>query len=228
MVVVRSSIMYIAWKTVFESLRPQFQLLTLARFSHFTHATSTVARRTCTLPKLISVNLREIAVASEKHSNGRNHSNHSSTYGQIGPCSWGSVHKFLARSRLIVRRLHSTSVQDCKDPYCRRFLNTDTQDSDINRQSSIIALFPKQIQPYLFLARIDRPIGYWLLFLPGAWSISLAAEASSLPDLKLLTLFFVGSLLMRSAGCVINDLWDSDFDKMVRTSLDWLFKGYFT
>ena len=98
-----------------------------------------------------------------------------------------------------------------------RYLNTGNKNSDINQ--SWVTRFPKSIQPYLVLSRLDRPIGYWLLFLPGAWSISLAASAGSIPNIKLLSLFLAGSVLMRSAGCVINDMWDSDLDKKVaRTS----------
>lgn len=98
-----------------------------------------------------------------------------------------------------------------------RYLNAGNQKSDINQ--SWVTRFPKSVQPYLVLSRMDRPIGYWLLFLPGAWSISLAAYASSMPNIQLLTLFFVGAVLMRNAGCVINDMWDSDLDKKVaRTS----------
>jgi hypothetical protein len=94
-----------------------------------------------------------------------------------------------------------------------RYLNAGNQKTDINQ--SWVTRFPKSVQPYLVLSRMDRPIGYWLLFLPGAWSISLAAYASSMPNIQLLTLFFVGAVLMRNAGCVINDMWDSDLDKKV-------------
>jgi hypothetical protein len=94
-----------------------------------------------------------------------------------------------------------------------RYLKTGNQDSDIDQ--SWVTRFPKSMQPYLVLSRMDRPIGYWLLFLPGAWSISLAASAGSIPNMRLLSLFLVGAVLMRSAGCVINDMWDSDLDKKV-------------
>ena len=57
--------------------------------------------------------------------------------------------------------------------------------------------------------------GVWLLYWPCAWSIALAASPQSLPDIKLLALFGTGAFLMRGAGCVINDLWDKDFDKQV-------------
>ncbi|KAB7494830.1 4-hydroxybenzoate polyprenyltransferase, mitochondrial [Armadillidium nasatum] len=78
---------------------------------------------------------------------------------------------------------------------------------------------PHKIQPYLQLMRIDRPIGSWLLFWPCGWSIALAAPSGSLPDPYFLTLFAVGSFIMRGAGCTINDMWDKDLDKKVeRTS----------
>lgn len=57
--------------------------------------------------------------------------------------------------------------------------------------------------------------GSWLLFWPGAWSIALAAEPGHFPDLSMLALFGVGAVIMRGAGCTINDMWDKDFDKSV-------------
>lgn len=58
-------------------------------------------------------------------------------------------------------------------------------------------------------------LGTWLLYLPCTWSIGLAAEPGCLPDLHMLALFGTGALLMRGAGCTINDMWDRDFDKKV-------------
>ncbi|XP_016402394.1 4-hydroxybenzoate polyprenyltransferase, mitochondrial-like [Sinocyclocheilus rhinocerous] len=75
---------------------------------------------------------------------------------------------------------------------------------------------PASVQPYLRLMRLDKPIGTWLLYLPCMWSIGLAADPGCLPDLRMLALFGVGALLMRGAGCTINDMWDKDFDKKVR------------
>ena len=82
-------------------------------------------------------------------------------------------------------------------------------------KGSIVDSFPTSIQPYLKLNRLDRPIGYWLLFWPCSWSISLAATAGEFPSLSTLALFGCGSIVMRGAGCTINDLWDKDFDKEV-------------
>ena len=74
-------------------------------------------------------------------------------------------------------------------------------------------LLPKSVQPYIRLSRLDKPIGSWLLFLPGAWSIAMAGI--SMNNLELIGLFGLGTILMRGAGCTINDLWDRDFDRRV-------------
>lgn len=78
---------------------------------------------------------------------------------------------------------------------------------------SAIGWLPRAWQPYAALARLDRPAGWWLLFLPGAWGIALAADPW--PDARLLGLFLAGAVVMRAAGCVINDLWDRDIDRKV-------------
>ncbi len=77
-----------------------------------------------------------------------------------------------------------------------------------------LAHLPAGWQPYLLLARLDRPIGSWLLFLPGLWGIVLAG-AAPLRALRLIVLFAVGAAVMRAAGCVVNDLWDRDIDRRV-------------
>ncbi|CAD5214706.1 unnamed protein product [Bursaphelenchus okinawaensis] len=81
--------------------------------------------------------------------------------------------------------------------------------------AALVDSAPTKAQPYLRLMRLDKPIGTWLLFWPCTWSIGLAAPAGHLPDLKMLVLFGTGAVMMRGAGCVVNDLWDKDFDKKV-------------
>lgn len=81
-------------------------------------------------------------------------------------------------------------------------------------QKSVLDSIPRSLQPYLRLSRIDKPIGSWLLFLPGAWSIAFAG--ATLSNVALVGLFGVGTILMRGAGCTINDLWDRDFDRRVQ------------
>jgi 4-hydroxybenzoate polyprenyltransferase len=77
-----------------------------------------------------------------------------------------------------------------------------------------VARLPRSWLPYLLLARVDRPIGVWLLFLPGMWGILLARPSVG-EAVRLILLFAIGSIVMRSAGCVVNDLWDRDLDRMV-------------
>ncbi|XP_014252489.1 4-hydroxybenzoate polyprenyltransferase, mitochondrial [Cimex lectularius] len=77
-----------------------------------------------------------------------------------------------------------------------------------------------KIRPYLKLMRLDKPIGSWLLFWPCGWSIALAADPGCFPDLKMLMLFGAGALVMRGAGCTINDMWDRDIDRKVERTKD--------
>lgn len=72
---------------------------------------------------------------------------------------------------------------------------------------------PTSWRPYAHLARVDKPIGTFLLLWPCAWSTALAAAP---PDMALLGLFAAGAFFMRGAGCTINDLWDQDIDARVR------------
>lgn len=62
--------------------------------------------------------------------------------------------------------------------------------------------------------RLDKPTGTHLLFLPAAWSISLGAPTFS-EWFHLMPLFYAGSVLLRGAGCTINDIWDADIDRQV-------------
>lgn len=81
--------------------------------------------------------------------------------------------------------------------------------------------FPRAMQPYMRLLRLDKPIGTILLYWPGAWAITLAAtELQLAPGVPAwyLFLFGVGAIVMRGAGCVINDMWDARMDRMVGES----------
>ncbi len=70
-----------------------------------------------------------------------------------------------------------------------------------------------RLPAFLRLTRIDRPVGIWLLAAPALWALWLAA--GGWPSGINLTVFLLGSVLMRSAGCVINDFFDRDFDAQV-------------
>jgi 4-hydroxybenzoate polyprenyltransferase len=78
-------------------------------------------------------------------------------------------------------------------------------------------LAPVRVRPYLRLARLDRPIGSWLLLIPCWWSAGLAAIAAHqrAPSLTHLALFFIGAFAMRGAGCTWNDIVDRDLDRKV-------------
>jgi 4-hydroxybenzoate polyprenyltransferase len=75
---------------------------------------------------------------------------------------------------------------------------------------------PAWARPFLRLARLDRPIGSWLLLLPCWWSLGIAAVRAAAPvDLRYAALFFIGAFAMRGAGCTWNDIVDRDLDARV-------------
>ena len=80
----------------------------------------------------------------------------------------------------------------------------------------------KQLNLFIELARLKKPIGFLLLFWPCAWGLTLAYDFSNnLNDYFFyLILFFLGSILMRSAGCIVNDISDKEFDKKVERTKD--------
>ncbi len=86
-------------------------------------------------------------------------------------------------------------------------LTPDTQ------HPGLIGLLPRTVRGLALLARFDRPIGWWLLFWPGAWAVALAGGAFA--RWPLLLLLLVGSIAMRGAGCVYNDIVDRDLDAQV-------------
>ena len=95
-------------------------------------------------------------------------------------------------------------------------VNTKTH-TDIKRLLWIERMLPASFRPYAYLMRIDRPIGIWLLLLPGLWSIFLSVgdNVSFLSCLWPVALFTLGAVVMRAAGCIVNDLWDRDLDRLV-------------
>ena len=79
-----------------------------------------------------------------------------------------------------------------------------------------------QLSLFIELTRLKKPIGYMLLFWPCSWGLTIAYDFSnSLNDYFFyLLLFFLGSVLMRSAGCIVNDILDRKFDKKVLRTKD--------
>ena len=98
-----------------------------------------------------------------------------------------------------------------------------TDASDIPIDHWVNHLLPAAWRPYARLMRLDRPIGTWLLLLPCWWGLALGwrggPEVVELWEMaRLYLLFSVGAVVMRGAGCTVNDLWDRDFDaKVART-----------
>jgi 4-hydroxybenzoate polyprenyltransferase len=93
-----------------------------------------------------------------------------------------------------------------------------------SERRGLIGALPRPVRPYASLMRLDRPIGAWLLFWPGAWAVALAGIG---PHGAVLILWLgLGAWAMRSAGCVWNDLVDRDLDRKVeRTRLRPLASG---
>lgn len=85
--------------------------------------------------------------------------------------------------------------------------------SDI-QLAGLWARLPVSTHPYITLARLDRPIGWWLLVLPGWW-IFAAFSPGWQTAIWYMALFTVGAVAMRAVGCVINDLWDRDIDAQI-------------
>jgi 4-hydroxybenzoate polyprenyltransferase len=94
-----------------------------------------------------------------------------------------------------------TAAQDALDP------------TDIHIGDWVDRLLPSWAEPYARLARLDRPIGTWLLLFPGWWGIALAGPRW--PNPLLLALFALGAVAMRGAGCTLNDIADRDYDGQV-------------
>ncbi len=106
----------------------------------------------------------------------------------------------------------STSSRPAQEP--------DTRVMDARSNNWVDHLAPERARPYLRLMRADRPIGFWLLFWPCAWSLTLGSIAESEVWLNLwfgrnLLLFLLGAIVMRGAGCVWNDITDRHLDAQV-------------
>src|SRR5579863_7787642 len=95
--------------------------------------------------------------------------------------------------------------------------------TDIHVGDWVDRWLPGWAEPYARLARLDRPIGTWLLLFPGWWGIALAGPRGSglwRPELWLMALFGLGAVAMRGAGCTLNDIADRHYDGQVaRTRL---------
>jgi 4-hydroxybenzoate polyprenyltransferase len=92
--------------------------------------------------------------------------------------------------------------------------------TDIDRKSPSAAEsgLRRRLREYMRLMRLDRPIGIWLLLWPVLWALWISGDGR--PDEQLFVIFVIGTFVMRSAGCVMNDFADRDFDPHVRRTAD--------
>ena len=108
-------------------------------------------------------------------------------------------------------------------------MTTQTDIVPDSEQRGLIGALPAAARPYASLIRLDRPIGAWLLFWPGAWSVALAGMGGGPTHplgWTLVAWLALGAWAMRSAGCVYNDIIDKDLDRQVeRTRLRPLASG---
>ena len=89
--------------------------------------------------------------------------------------------------------------------------------ADAGKDNWVERLLPQAIRPYAQLMRLDRPIGWWLLLLPCWCGLFLAqvARGGGLPNLWFAFLFLLGAIIMRGAGCTLNDIVDRNYDGLV-------------
>lgn len=94
--------------------------------------------------------------------------------------------------------------------------------SDIPKNGWVDRFIPKHFRPYVRLARLDRPIGTWLLLFPCWWSITVAWTNWDVfgEIIYLMAAFGIGAIIMRGAGCTYNDIMDRDFDAKVARTKD--------
>ncbi len=99
------------------------------------------------------------------------------------------------------------------------WLTFQTAEMNRNGQSDgLLAELAEQLSHYGRLMRLDRPIGIWLLLWPTLWALWISSEGS--PDPWVFTVFVLGAVVMRSAGCVINDFADRNLDNQVSRTRD--------
>lgn len=142
--------------------------------------------------------------------------------------SWINVHdKCFSNNKLLESDYNGSckALLGCQPHFYYYSSNKHSSNEPVKRRlgimsAAVVKNSPPAIQPYLRLMRIHRPIGTWLLFWPCGWSIAMAAAPGCLPDLSMLTLFGLGALIMRGAGCTINDMWDKDIDAKVERTKD--------
>ena len=112
------------------------------------------------------------------------------------------------------------STMSSPDPQSAPDATPQDTPKDTQGDNLLMRALPQRYRAYGQLARLDRPIGTWLLFWPCFWGLALAgAEIDNYPPLAMIALFALGSIVMRGAGCTFNDIADRDIDaKVARTA----------
>ncbi|KAJ1989675.1 Para-hydroxybenzoate--polyprenyltransferase, mitochondrial precursor (PHB:polyprenyltransferase), partial [Coemansia umbellata] len=124
----------------------------------------------------------------------------------------------VAPTKISIRRTTTktgTNITTTKAPGLQKPLVLDSSTTEPS-YGPFIDKFPKNMRPYLYLTRIDKPIGTWLLYWPCTWGIGMAAFRGGVPILDMaymMALFGTGAVVMRGAGCTINDMWDVERTK---------------
>ena len=93
-------------------------------------------------------------------------------------------------------------------------MNIPKQNTSAMLDSGWRDILPKHYIKWIRLGRFDRPVGFWLLLLPGWWVLPLT-NLDFINCIKMMFIFLIGSIVMRAAGCTINDMWDKDIDKKI-------------
>ncbi|KAK0165229.1 hypothetical protein PV328_003764 [Microctonus aethiopoides] len=133
---------------------------------------------------------------------------------------------FLCNNNELDKKFNGNNVHGRSNTSLEKCINSNklmnlNQERHLSLAARIVESSPTNIQPYMKLMRIDKPIGSWLLFWPCSWSIAMATPSHVLlPDINMLLLFGFGAFIMRGAGCTINDMWDRDIDKKVARTKD--------
>lgn len=158
---------------------------------------------------------------------GSRYNGHLSTYISIDACQGGWRTRRTRRSRAhpmhavspIAARHHSQEYSTAVEPLEAGAKTENPATHYIPPQRGLVASLPRPWIPYAELVRLDKPTGTYYLFFPTLFSTLLAApmatSASPMQVLGTVGLFFTGALIMRGAGCAINDLWDRNLDPHV-------------
>ncbi|KRX34654.1 4-hydroxybenzoate polyprenyltransferase, mitochondrial [Trichinella murrelli] len=135
-------------------------------------------------------------------------------------CFYSKIHYYNNNLKRKLLTRYSSEVFPCVSYFSDKPTTARASSQHVPLSGLVVQKFPQSWQPYLRLMRADKPVGTLLLYWPSTWSIALCSSPGSLPNIELLTLFGLGAFFMRGAGCVVNDLWDKEFDKKVARTKD--------